>query len=270
LEKGVVVDGKIVNLKEFVGKLATIKSNFDSSFVFFTIPDELAFVFQVLVPLSGGGNIAESIAFTIEENVPLTLSDTVFDFSPIGIIKNESGYQAEVVVAACVKNEVEKFIEALRDSGFEPIGCIHESQAIVNAVLPKNTTGLSCIVHARRDRIGIYLVKNNIVNFATIRNISSGDYKNQFLDEYEKFSEYSLRYSPDNKPVIKNVLVCGEFESAKKVAESFMEGEGAMKDAKLSNVWSNLFRIENYTPAIGFEDSLNFAGPIGSVLSDVV
>ncbi len=270
LDSGTVIGGKIVNSKKLVEKLSLIKEKFDSPFVFFTVPDELIFVFQTSIPLVGGGNAYESIAFTIEENVPLSLADTVFDFVPTNINQVESEYRGEVVVAAVVKNELEKFIDTIRSGGLEPVGCMHESQAITNAVLPKKTTGISCIVHSRKDRIGIYLVKNDLVHFATIRNISEGDYKNQFLDEYEKFVEYSLRYSSDNKSAIKNLLVCGEFESAKKIVESVVEGDAKMKDAKLSNVWSNLFKIENHTPDISFEDSLSLASPIGSVLSDIL
>lgn len=270
LDSGTVVNGKVINSKNLAEKLSLIRENFNLPFVFFTVPDELAFVFQVSVPLVRGGNAYESIAFTIEENVPLSLADTVFDFEPTNINQVESEYRGEVVVAAVVKNEVEKFIDTIRSSGLDPVGCIHESQAIINAVLPKKTTGVSCVVHSRKDRIGIYLVKNELVHFVTIRNISAGDYKNQFLDEYEKFIEYSLRYNPDNKQPIKNLLVCGEFEFAKKVVESVMESDTKMKDAKLSNVWSNIFKIENYNPDISFEDSLSLAGPIGSVLSDVL
>lgn len=270
LDSGTLIGGKVINSKKMVEKLSLVRDKFDSPFVFFTVPDELAFIFQVSIPLVRGGNASESIAFTIEENVPLSLADTIFDFAPTNINQVESEYKAEVVVAAVVKNEVEKFIEVIRASDMEPVGCMHESQAITNAVLPKKTTGISCVIHSRKDRIGIYLVKNNLVHFATIRNISAGDYKNQFLDEYGKFVEYSLRYSPDNKSTIKNLLVCGEFESAKQIVESVMGGDIKMKDAKLSNVWSNIFKIENYTPDISFEDSLSLAGPIGSVLSDIL
>lgn len=267
--EGAISNGKIINPDELANKLSVVRENLNSPFVFFTIPDELAYVFSVTIPVVKGSNPIDSVAFTIEENVPLSLTDTIFDFVPIKVFKSESDYNAYVVVAAGVKKEIEHYVETINKSGLEAVGCVHESQSIANAVIPQNFAGSSCIVHSRRGRIGIYLVKDGVVHFATLRTIDDGDYKKQFLDEYEKFFEFSLKYSTNENDVIKNVFVCGEFEYAKKTTEAIFESGKSMKEAKLSNVWSNVLRIEKDPPNIPYEDSLNLAGPIGAVLSDI-
>ena len=99
-EKGSVVAGSIVKMDDVVKKLSAIRKNFDSPFVFFTVPDELTYLFSTSVLVTAGGNAMESVAFVIEENVPLSLSDTVFDFTPTKIIQSELEYSASVVVAA--------------------------------------------------------------------------------------------------------------------------------------------------------------------------
>lgn len=267
LEKGSVVRGSIVNMEEVVKKLSLVRKNFDSPFVFFTVPDELSYVFSASVPTSGG-DITEAVAFIIEENVPLSLNETIFDFVPTQIVQAESEYTASVVVAASVRKEVERFIEAFRRAGFEPIGCLHESQAIAKAVMPKNSFGTFCVVHARENRIGIHLIKNKIVYFSTIRGVSGGDYKKEFLDEYEKFLEYCLKYDTNQSQPIKSVFVCGEFENAQKVVEAMNDSANLAK-VSLSNVWTNVFEIDKYLPDIPFEKSLSFAGSIGAALSDI-
>lgn len=270
IDKGTIVGGNIANIPEITKKLAIVRESFKSSFVLFTIPDELTYIFSVSIPITKGGNVTESVAFTIEENVPFSLADTVFDFTPFSTVKSESGYQASVVVAACVKREIEKFTEVFHKSGFELVGCVHESQAIANAVIPKDFTGASYIAHSRGDRIGIYLIRNNIVCFSTLRSVLEGDYKKQFLDEYVKFVEYSSKYGTEEDAQTKNIFVCGEFEYAKKTVEALIELGGSTKNAKLSNVWSNVLRIEKNEPSISYEDSLNLAGPIGAILSDII
>jgi len=149
------------------------------------------------------------------------------------------------------------------------VGCAHESQTIANALIPKKSKGTSCLVHARGNRVGIYLVKDGVVHFATIRSVAEGDYQKQFLDEYDKFLEYALKYSATKEEPIKNVLVCGEFEYAKESVEAIMGSHDSIRNVKLSNVWTNILKIEKETPCIGFEDSLALAGPIGAALSDV-
>jgi hypothetical protein len=269
LPKGVIVGGRVVRENEFIDKLSIVRSNFSSPFVFFTIPDDLAFIFEVNIPVHKGSNAFESVAFTIEENVPLSLADTIFDFVPTKVVSTGGTYQSEVVVAASVRQEIEKLIKAIVSSGLEPIGCIHESQAIATAVLPTGLQGTFSIVHARSDRVGIYLSRDGLVKFATICSMNDPDYRAQFLGEYQKFVDYSLRYTSDKK-FSENVFVCGEFDYAKKVVEILIESDSKAKEAKLSNVWSNLFKIEDFTPNISFEDSLNLAGPVGAVLSDIL
>jgi hypothetical protein len=257
-------------MDEVVKKLSIVRKNFNSPFVFFAVPDELAYVFSTSILVASGDNAMESVAFIIEENVPLSLGDTVFDFVPTKIVQSDLEYSASVVVAACVKKEVEKFIEALHQSGFEPVGCIHESQAIADALIPKKFLETLCIVHARENRVGIYLVKDNLVHFSTLRSILDEDYKKQFLDEYRKFLEYCLKYDVNENQPIKSVLVCGEFECAKKIIEAIIDSANYTKDVKLSNVWTNVFEIDKYLPDIPYEKSLSFAGSIGAVLSDII
>ncbi len=269
VEKGSIVQGKIASMEEIVKKLSIVKKNFDSPFVFFTVPDELTYVFSASIPATGA-DITEAVAFIIEENVPLSLSETIFDFVPIQILQSDSSYTASVVVAACVKKEVEKFLEAFRRAGFEPVGCAHESQAIARAIIPQKFFGTFCIVHARENKIGVHLIKNKIVCFSTIRNVSNGDYKKEFLDEYEKFLEYCLRYDANLSQPIKSIFVCGEFENAQKVVEAINDSNYSLKNIKLSNVWTNVFEIDKYLPDIPFEKSLSFAGSIGAALSDII
>lgn len=266
IEKGAITQGSIVNMEEVVKKLSIVRKNFDSPFVFFTVPDELSYVFSVLVP-TAGDDITEAVAFVIEENVPLVLNETIFDFVPTQITQSDLGYNVSVVVTACVKKEVERFVEAFNKAGFNPVGCIHESGAIAKSVIPKNFFGTFCVIHARENRIGIHLIKNKIVHFSTIRSVALGDYKKEFLDEYDKFIEYCLKYDINQNQAIKSFFVCGEFESAQKVVEAINESDSLSKNIKLANVWTNVFEIDKYAPDIPFEKSLSFAGSIGAALS---
>lgn len=269
LEKGIISEGKIVDEKRLIPKISALKEVFDSRFVFFTLPDELTFVFNISVPVSKKGDVTESVSFMIEENVPFKLSETIFDFVPMGLTSGPEGYQSKVVVVASEKSETEKFVKCVRLAGFDPLGCVHESQAIANALLPGKSEGMVSIVHAREERVGIYLVKDKVVYFSTIRNLEGGDYKTQFMDEYMKFLEYSIRYGKSKDQVISSTFVCGQFEYAKKSIEALSGIKEHVGNVKLSNVWTNVLEIEKTTPSIIYEESLNFAGPIGAVISDL-
>lgn len=269
LQEGTIVGGKIVNVEQVSEALKTLKKDFDSPFVFFTLPDELAYVFSASVPVVKSTDLTEAVAFTIEENVPLSLKEALFDFVPTEIHETDSGYVASLIVAACVRAEVEQFLKAIHGGGLEPIGCVHESQAIARALVSPEAPDVLCIVHATENRIGIYLVRGGLVHFVTISNVVSGSFEKQFLDEYEKFLEFSVKPGVKEEDFVKEVLVCGEFDWARRIVESVFRSKNLSKKIKLSNVWANIIDIEEQTPNIDFKDSINFAGPIGAALVDI-
>lgn len=269
LENGTITSGSITNMGNLVKKLSLVKEKFDTPFVFFTMSDELAYVFTASVPIGAGGDLTERVAFIMEENVPLPLSDVTFDFVPTKIVRSPSEDVVSVVVSAGVKREIEKFMEAFRQSGFEPVGCIHESQAVAKSVIPKGFYKTAFIIHSRENRIGIHIIKDGSVIFSTLRTTSYESYEKDFLDEYEKFLDYCDKYdAADNQPA-KSVFVCGEFEYAKKVIDALGGYNQGPKDIKLSNVWTNVLNIDEQVPETSFEKSLSFAGSIGAALSDI-
>lgn len=195
LEKGAIVEGKIINPEEIITKLSIIKKDMGFDFVHFTIPDELTYIFSTKIPFVRGMNMEEAVAFTIEENIPITMQDSVFDYIPYNIEEGENGLSVSVLVSACTELELNNYIDSLNKSGFEVLGGVNESQAIANALIKKNSKDTFFIVHARKERIGTYLVKEGIVHFSTVTTVSKGDYQEQFMSEYEKFVEYSAKYS---------------------------------------------------------------------------
>jgi hypothetical protein len=84
-----------------------------------------------------------------------------------------------------------------------------------------------------------------------------------------KFLEYSIRYGKSADQVISSIFVCGQFDYAKKSIEALTGIKENVGKVKLSNVWTNVLEIEKTTPSMSYEDSLNFAGPIGAVISDL-
>lgn len=268
LDKGSIVEGKIINQKEVINKLSLIRKEFDIDFAFFTIPDELIYIFYTKIPIVPHMDVYEAVAFTIEENIPITLEDSVFDYVPYKIEKSEDGFDLSVVVSACPESEHKNYTDLFNKSGFKILGSVNESQAIANALIKKDSKDTYSIIHARKGRIGTYLVKEGLVHFSTITLVSEENYQEEFIKEYEKFIEYSAKYILKAEDPIKTIFVCGEFEYARKIVESSGKNAELVNNLKLSNVWTNVLEIEKEIPNIKYEDSLNLAGPLGTLLND--
>lgn len=267
LEQGIIKEGLILKQDDLVRKLREVKEKINSPFVCFTIPDEVTYIFSSSVPVTQGKDASESVAFSIEENVPISLADTVFDFVPISVKQTDNGHEGNFVVAACLRTEVEKIVNSLEASGFIPVCGIPESQAVANAVVSINSEGFSCVVHVRDNRVGMYLVNKNIVTFATIRSLSSLEYEKQIKDEYEKFQEYYNKYGDSKGLVIKNIFICGEFEYAKRAVSIILSMVNNDTKVVLANIWSNSLSLHENTPNLPYEKSLSFAGSVGATLN---
>jgi len=271
LDPGIVVGGLVVNAEELTKKIAQARNKFRSHYVSFTVPDESTYIFNASIPIMTSEDLHEGVAFTIEENVPLSLEDTVFDYVPIAIQPQASGVGsgAKVVVVASPKKEVESIISILRAAEFEPLGCLPESQAIAEAVIPKDFVGTAVVMHTRDYRIGIYLVKDKVVQFSTLRTITKDDYEKDLQDEYGKFLEYWSKYDTGSNHSIQAMFVCGEFEYARR-AISAMSGSAQYPErALLANVWGNMFAVDEHMPELAYETSLSFAGAIGAAMSKI-
>ena len=259
----------MVKPEELTKKITEAKTKFHSNYVSFTIPDELTYVFSTSIPIVLGRDATESVAFTIEENVPLSLEDTVFDFTPLAIKTTDTEPQAKVVVAACVKKEIEKIVELLRGADLEPLSCLPESQAIAEAIVPRNFLGTAYVVQARDNRVAIYLVRDGGVQFSTLRSIVKGDYAQEFLDEYNKFLEYCAKYDSGVDHVVNAIFVCGEFDYAKQTLEVLARIPACKGKVALANVWGNVFAVDEHTPELPYETSLSFAGSIGAAIAPI-
>ncbi len=270
LEEGVIVSGSIVKPDILIGHLSKMRKQVNTPFTFFTIPDELIYLFSVNIPYTNGMNVSEAISFVLEENVPISAGESVFDFVPLQISKDsEDRLSLSVLVSVCSINEISKFTDVLKASQFDPLGCVNESSAISKSVIKTGEKGTSCIINARAHRLSINLVRNSNVIFSSVSPIVNSDYGAQVLEEYEKFFEYCLKYQSVNKDPINLIFVAGEFEYAKMVVEAISKSSYYAHNVKLANVWSNVLSIKDSVPNISYEDSLNIAGPIGAVLTSI-
>ncbi len=263
LNKGIVVGGIILDQEAFVLELRKISKNFAEEKVVFTVPDELVYVYKTEVALPKGGNIKESILFTLEENVPLSIDEAIVEFIPIYPKNKISEDKIRAVVTVCAKKDIE-FISNIFDSaGFDAICAIPESQALVLSTIPQNKEGNVVIVHARENRIGIYMVVDRVINFATIRNTADDSYSTNFVDELQKFKEYWQSYEGEHFDNVE-VYVCGDFKYAKDVVATLKSNSSISSKPIFPNIWTNIFNIADYTPNVSFEDSLSLAGATGA------
>lgn len=266
LPSGLIVSGDIKNSLEVSNILGEIKKELKIDFVKVSISEENAYLFNAKIPKINPNEIKGAIEFKMEENVPISSSELVFDY----VITTPHGHRdhVDVVVSALPTKISDDYVEITQRAGLSILSLEIESQAVARAILPKNCTSTYLIVYLDKQKIGLYVASAGIVHFTST--ISTKEKKVndlQFIsNEIKKLYSYwhTLKENTgEEDKKINNIVVCGG--EANEEVVSYL-ATNTKTEVYLCNVWTNVFDINKNVPPIPFKQSLDFATAIGLAL----
>lgn len=226
-----------------------------------SLPDDKTYIFTTTIDKVPEASLVDAVAFIIEENAPVSLADSVFDFIVIpyddpGVIK--------VAVSVVPKKVISMAIELFESAGLTPISFDIESQAIARAVVAPWETRTELIINLGAKKTGFYVVEDQCVEFSTALTHDSSLTDEAILRDLKGemrkvFSFWDTRLDSRRRPQkkIERVLLCGERSSDEKRVAALMADfavEHALSDASV-----NLGGEHNV--------SLDYAAAVGLALS---
>lgn len=235
IESGIIKDPSLV-----VPILKTFSQYLNSSFVRATLPEEKAYLFTTsieMVPLKG---LRDAVAFIIEENVPISLEESVFDFEIIGgssdasnplFAKDSGETRIRLAVTVLPKTIVNSYIQLFESAGMSPVGFDTESQAIARALIKKGDRGLYLIINFSLRKSGFYIVEDEVVQFSTTLGYGVGENDtllsiNNLKEEMRKVLSFWNVHggSPlGSKMPIKRAVICGTGATRTDFVQKLME-----------------------------------------------
>lgn len=269
LLEGSVKSGEINNISEVISVLKALKNKRNLKYVRATIPDEKAYVFTATVgpvPIEG---LRDAVAFILEENVPISLAESVFDFEIIH--KNRVTGEFKVAVSVVPENFLEDRIEIFESAGLNPIFFDLESQAMARAAVRRGDKRPLIVINIGISKVSFSLIESGVVQFNTVLS-----YENEsallsnvegLKEELKKIVLYwesrSGELSESNSVrEIKEVVLCGIGASRKNLVEGFLGSSGL--DYKDADIVTNLSSVG--IPKVPMENPLDYVVPIGLVL----
>lgn len=172
---GVIQNGTIKDQESLVPLLSEIREANDLTFARVALPEEKSYLYHATVPyVADDDEMRESVAYTIEENVPLSAHEVVFDYdvTAIGSVEEES--DVEVVVSVLPADVVNEYLEVITASGFRPLSLMVESQAIAKAVVPRDAAESVAIINISEGTTAVYIVKHGAVHFTSAFSTEGG------------------------------------------------------------------------------------------------
>lgn len=279
--KGAVESGLINNSDELVSILKKLASHYNIRYARASLPEEKAYLFTTNINWVPSEGLKDAVAFIIEENVPVSLAESVFDFEIIN--ENESAGKIKLAVSVLPENVVNAYVGLFESALITPVSFDLESQAIARTVIHRGDKRPHLIINLSLKKTGFYVVEEEVVQFSTTSAYGVGgddpypnlnDLKaemrkvfafwNARIDDplRQSSSEASKSGQPGKK--IEKVILCGLGRSRADFVEKLMsESEVPYASA---DVWSNMSSSRKHVSEMSFDESIDYASAIGLVL----
>jgi len=177
LPKGLLIGGDTVHMDDLRAELLKFKEKTGISYVKVSIPEEKAYLFQIDVPAVTAKYIYQNIESKLEENVPLSVKDAVFNFdlSPLSGVNSSvagssimcDGSVLRASVSVVPKSYIEKMLGLLHSVGLKPLAFEVVPRSLARVLAPVEGDKTVIIAHVMDQKIGVYIVSSGVVDFAS-------------------------------------------------------------------------------------------------------
>ena len=303
IPSGIIEAGKIIDPKRIEEILISLRKEEGVRSVRVSLLEEQVYLFKLRLEKEGLVHVRESIELALEEHIPISAVDAIFDYEVI----SEDADSLEVQVATIQKNVIESYLDIFKNSGIKVQSFELEAQAISRAVVKRGDLGTYMIVDFGEKRTGIFIVSQGVVMFTSTLDVGGVMLSEMIaknfkvgLEEAEKMKkEFGLERNTSNKeifpvllnsvsilrdelakhflywqthkdevgkenPPIQKIILCGGDSNLIGLADYLSV---SMKTkVEMANVWVNILNTVDIVPEIVFKRALSFAAALGLAL----
>jgi len=290
LAEGVISENEIVKKETVIKALIEIRKKTNVSFVRFSIPEEKTYIFKTHLPNLTPKETHDILDFKIEENVPLSAKEAVFDYDIVPNTKYGEG--RDIVVSVAPLKLVEDLQTIFETAGLTPIFFSPESNNVAKSVIKDSNEQVIVVVNIKETNIILSLViygvvcQTSSINFgsSTITDLLAKYFKvskeealkikkeklySDNSDNMEIFSYLINTVSAIKDEIYKFISYCNErADVVSQVDKIILCGQDAQivgfdkylevnlgMNVSVANIWVNNFDLDSYVPEIGRQDS---------------
>lgn len=297
-----IITGDTKEVKDILKKW---KKDHKLEYVKVSLPEEKAYLFDTEVEFAADAKMRGSIEFSLEENVPLSGADVIFDYRLIGESQKKGFINVAVTVLPC--DVVTAYLDLFHECDLKPISFLIEAQALSRALVPRGDQGTYIIVNISGTRTGVFIVSGGAVQFTSTLPIGSADFTKAlvsklalseadaatlkeskglmrvegnpaldpltntatlFRQEIEKVYTYWTKHKSNTGPsaLVQKVIITGR----EALVPGFREylNQTLRLPVEVGNVWANLASFDEYVPPLPLPVALNFGAAIGLALPE--
>lgn len=306
IPEGLIKSGEIKDKDGLIKYLRINLEEFNGKEVALSLPEEKVFLGLVTLPPMSEANIHEAIELQLEEHVPLSAADAIFDFELIP--SADSKDHLDVILVALPRKLVEDYRDVVRAVGLKPYVFEMETQALVRSILPKEGEEETImLMDFGRTRTSFAIVAGGMIRFTSTVGVAGESLDASLAKTFniDLFSaerlkkERGLVRTKENEEVFNALLPVASaikeeifryltywqnhaqhvHYSKAEISRLYLCGgesnliglsEYLSYDLKLpveiANPWVNISSFEKYIPAVDANESLSYATALGLAL----
>jgi type IV pilus assembly protein PilM len=302
---GIIESGKIVDPIKLEEILSALRKEVGIRSVRVSILENQIYLFKLRLEKEGLKSVREAIELSLEEHVPISAPEAIFDYELI--MENEKSI--ELQVAAIQVDVIEGYLSVFKHCDIAVNSFELEAQAIARAIIKKGDMDTYMIVDFGEKRTGIFVISQGIIMFTSTLDIGGVTLDTMIQKNFDVSIEeanamkkkYGLQRNTINKelfsvllnsvsvlrdeivkhftywnthkdeenqnnPLIKKIILCGGGSNLIGLSDYF--AVSVKTEVEMANVWVNIIDTEKKIPEIPFRQALSFAATIGLSLGD--
>lgn len=166
---GVFAGGEIKDRDALKTVLSDFQKKHRLRFVYVSVPEQPSFILYLELPPMPRSEIRKNLLERIEQHVPFSSNDIVFDYENTLCTEAENNGGLCLGVTILPRKIATDYSTLLAECGMEPLSLELGAHALSRALLSKESAAAYMLVDIDADHTGIAIVDNNVVRFtATI------------------------------------------------------------------------------------------------------
>ncbi len=194
---GIIAEGHVQEKKKMQDVIAVLAREYHLSFAHIALPEEQAYLANMRIPRVSDADIRGAIELHLEEYVPISASDAIFDY----VVVNSGEHRKDtmdVVVSVLPRGVVEEYLEIFHGTGIIPKAFEFESQAMARAIIPRGDNGTYLVVDIGKMVTDIFVAAHGVVQFSASLDIG-GHYLTQAIEKsmkitYEEAEQQKMKH----------------------------------------------------------------------------
>ncbi len=304
---GAIENGEVKKSRPVIEALKKLREKHGLYRVVISLPEEQAYVVRMSLPLVSNKELRQSIELQLEEYVPLSGNNIVFDYQVIRRVPGDKG-RVDVSVSVLPAELVKNYYYVLEKAGWQPLAFEIEAHSLARSLLGPDTEGVSLIVGIGKTRTSFAVVEGTKVSFTSTVDSVGGMYVTENIaqklnisfeeaeklkiakgllrssdnadvfeviiasasvlrDEIGNILKYWRSHQPLDSQAVSQIILCNG-ESTLLGLDNYLASNISLP-VKIGDPWRNTLSVDETVPALSFYDSLRYSTALGLALRAV-